>query len=264
MTSTNPYLPFTSEILDVIKHTAKEYTFRMAFRGDVRPGQFFEVSMPKYGEAPISVSGIGDGFVDLTIRRVGRVTNEVFEKYKGSSLFLRGPYGNGFDVDLYRDSEVVVVAGGTGVSPVRGVIHAISQMPDAADKYVICGFKSPSDMLFRDDLKDWDKKLNLILTVDSAPEGYTGNTGLVTKYIADLPLRDPSKAKAVVVGPPPMMKFTIIELQKKGFRDCNITVSHERKMCCGLGKCGHCRVNDTYICLDGPVFNYEKAKDFAD
>lgn len=264
MNTLNPYLPFASEILDVIKHTGKEYTFRMAFKGEVKPGQFFEVSIPKYGEAPISVSGIGDGFVDLTIRKVGRVTNEVFERYKGQNLLLRGPYGNGFDVDLYKDGEVVVVAGGTGVSPVRGVIQALSEMPDAQDKYVIAGFRSPDDMLFRDDLKAWDEKLKLTLTVDGAPEGYTGNIGLVTKYIEGLPLKDPANAKAVVVGPPPMMKFTIIELQKKGFKDSNITVSHERKMCCGLGKCGHCRVNDTYICLDGPVFNYEFAKNFVD
>ena len=264
MNTMNPYLPFASEILDVIKHTGKEYTFRMAFKGEVKPGQFFEVSIPKYGEAPISVSGIGDGFVDLTIRKVGRVTNEVFERYKGQNLLLRGPYGNGFDVDLYKDGDVVVVAGGTGVSPVRGVIQALSEMPDAQDKYVIAGFRSPDDMLFRDDLKAWDEKLKLTLTVDGAPEGYTGNIGLVTKYIEGLPLKDPANAKAVVVGPPPMMKFTIIELQKKGFKDSNITVSHERKMCCGLGKCGHCRVNDTYICLDGPVFNYEFAKNFVD
>ena len=264
MNTMNPYLPFASEILDVIKHTGKEYTFRMAFKGEVKPGQFFEVSIPKYGEAPISVSGIGDGFVDLTIRKVGRVTNEVFERYKGQNLLLRGPYGNGFDVDLYKDGEVVVVAGGTGVSPVRGVIQALSEMPDAQDKYVIAGFRSPDDMLFRDDLKAWDQKLKLTLTVDGAPEGYTGNIGLVTKYIEGLPLKDSANTKAVVVGPPPMMKFTIIELQKKGFKDSNITVSHERKMCCGLGKCGHCRVNDTYICLDGPVFNYEFAKNFVD
>jgi anaerobic sulfite reductase subunit B len=264
MNNMNPYLPFSSKILKVIKHTEKEYTFRMEFSGDVRPGQFFEVSIPKYGEAPISVSGIGENFIDLTIRRVGRVTNEVFERYEGESLLLRGPYGNGFDVDLYRDGEVVVVAGGTGVSPVRGVIQALSEMPDARDKHVIAGFKSPDDMLFRDDLKAWDEKLELTLTVDGAPEGYQGNIGLVTRYIEGLPLRDPSTAKAIVVGPPPMMKFTIIELQKKGFKDANITVSHERKMCCGLGKCGHCRVNDRYICLDGPVFNYEAAKDFVD
>ena len=91
----NPYVPWPSKILDVIKHTQKEYTFRMEYVGEVKPGQFFEVSIPKYGEAPIFVSGIGPNFVDLTIRKVGRVTNEVFEKYKGQSLLLRGPYGNG-------------------------------------------------------------------------------------------------------------------------------------------------------------------------
>ncbi len=264
MNNMNPYLPFSSKILKVIRHTKKEYTFRMEYSGNVKPGQFFEVSIPKYGEAPISVSGIGENFIDLTIRRVGRVTNEVFERYEGETLLLRGPYGNGFDVDLYRDCEVVVVAGGTGVSPVRGVIQALSEMPDASDKYVIAGFRSPDDMLFRDDLKTWAEKLELTLTVDRAPEGYRGNIGLVTRYIEGLPLGDPSNAKAVVVGPPPMMKFTITELQKKGFKDANITVSHERRMCCGLGKCGHCRVNDRYICLDGPVFNYEEAKDFMD
>lgn len=260
----NAYLPFSSRILDVIRHTGKEYTFRMEYRGDVKPGQFFEVSVPKYGEAPISVSGIGPDFVDLTIRRVGRVTGEVFEHYRGQSLLLRGPYGNGFDIDLYRGGETVVVAGGTGVSPVRGVVESLSRMDNARDKYVIAGFKSPDDLLFREDLANWDKRLNLILTVDGAPEGYSGKVGLVTKYIADLPLRDPASARAVVVGPPPMMKFTIIELKKKGFTDEHITVSYERKMCCGLGKCGHCRVNDKYICLDGPVFPYTVAREMMD
>ena len=188
------------------------------------------------------------------------VTDEVFEHYTGQTLLLRGPYGNGFDTDLYADGETVVVAGGTGVSPVRGVIEALSCMPNAKEKYVIAGFRSPDDMLFRDDLARWKDELNLILTVDGAPEGYDGNIGLVTKYIADLPLKSPEAAKAVVVGPPAMMRFTIIELQKKGFKDENITVSYERKMCCGLGKCGHCRVNDKYICLDGPVFNYTEGK----
>ena len=113
----NDYIPFSSEILEVIKHTDIEYTFRMAFRGAVKPGQFFEVSIPKYGEAPISVSGIGDGFVDLTIRRVGKVTNEVFEHYVGDTLLMRGPYGNGFDVENYKGKELVIIAGGTEVPP---------------------------------------------------------------------------------------------------------------------------------------------------
>jgi len=263
--SSNPYIAFPSEILDVIKHTDKEYTFRMAFSGDVRPGQFFEVSIPKFGEAPISVSGIcKDVSVDLTIRRVGRVTNMVFEHMKGQSILMRGPYGNGFDLDLYRKGEMIVVAGGTGVSPVRGVIEELSLTEDAGDKHVIVGFRSPDDMLFRKDLKNWEERLDLWLTVDGAPEDYEGKVGLVTKYIPEIPLKDVSSARAIVVGPPAMMKFSVLGLLEKGFKEENIWVSQERKMCCGLGICGHCRVGDKYICLDGPVFNYTESKDMID
>ena len=261
---TNPYIPFPSKILEVIRHTQKEFTFRMAFEGDVKPGQFFEVSIPKFGEAPISVSGITKNSVDLTIRKVGRVTDEVFENYVGDTLFLRGPYGNGFDVNQYQDGECVVVAGGTGVSPVRGVIDALNETKDAQAKHVILGFKSPSDMLFRDDIARWEKNMDLILTMDKEAEGYTGNVGLVTKYIPDLKLKNVETAQAVVVGPPAMMKFSVIELLKRGLKEENIWVSYERKMCCGIGKCGHCKVNDTYICLDGPVFNYVDSKSLID
>ena len=264
ITENNPYIPFPSEILDVIKHTEKEYTFRMAFTGDVKPGQFFEVSMPKYGEAPISVSGIGEGFVDLTMRRVGRVTNEVFEKYVGQSLLLRGPYGNGFDLDLYKGKEVIVMAGGTGVSPVRGVVKALAETAEAKDTHLIVGFRSPDDMLFRSDLADWEEKIDLWLTVDGAPEDYTGKVGLVTKYIPEVEIRDVANAVAVVVGPPPMMRFSVMGLLQKGFKEENIWVSQERKMCCGLGKCGHCRIGDKYVCMDGPVFNYTESKDMLD
>ena len=126
----NEYRPFLSEIKEVIKHTDIEYTFRMAYDGEVKPGQFFEVSIPKFGEAPISVSGMGNNSVDLTIRRVGKVTNEVFENFVGDALFLRGPYGNGFDVNDYTNKELVVIAGGTGLSPVRGVVDYFSYHPE--------------------------------------------------------------------------------------------------------------------------------------
>ena len=198
------------------------------------------------------------------IRRVGRVTDEVFENYAGDTLFLRGPYGNGFDVNKYTDGECLVVAGGTGVSPVRGVIDALSESKDAKDKHIILGFKSPSDMLFREDIARWEKSMDLILTMDKEAEGYSGNVGLVTKFIPEVKLNNVETTQAVVVGPPPMMKFSVIELLKRGFREENIWVSYERKMCCGIGKCGHCKVNDTYICLDGPVFNYVDSKSLID
>ncbi len=253
----NEYIPFLSEIKDVIKHTDIEYTFRMTYKGNVKPGQFFEVSMPKYGEAPISVSGIGEDTVDLTIRKVGKVTDEVFELYKGDNLFLRGPYGNGFDVELYKGKELVIVAGGTGLSPVRGVVDYFATNTDQAKATtLITGFKSPDDILFRKDLENWEKKINLILTVDSDPKNTGNKVGLVTQYIPELKLEDKTKAVAVVVGPPMMMKFATKSLIDAGFAAENIWISYERKMCCGIGKCGHCKIDDQYVCLDGPVFNY--------
>ena len=257
----NEYLPFVSEVLDVIKHTDIEYTFRMSFKGNVKPGQFFEVSIPKFGEAPISVSGIGEDYVDLTIRKVGKVTNEVFTKYKGDKLFLRGPYGNGFDVENYKGREVVIVAGGTGLSAVNGIVDYFAKNPqDATSTRVIAGFKSPKDMLFKEDMKEWEKNINFTLTVDSAEEGYEGNVGLVTKYIPELKFEDIDTEQLIVVGRPIMMSVTVAEFLKLGMKEENIWISHERKMCCGLGKCGHCRIDDTYVCLDGPVFNYSKGK----
>ena len=116
----NEYIPFPSEVKEIIRHTDIEYTFRMSYSGNVLPGQFFEVSIPKYGEAPISVSGIGEGTVDLTIRKVGKVTNQIFENYVGNTLLMRGPYGNGFDIANYKGKEVIIIAGGTGLSPVKG------------------------------------------------------------------------------------------------------------------------------------------------
>lgn len=263
--SRNEYVPFLSEIVEVIRHTDIEYTFRMAYDGKVRPGQFFEVSIPKYGEAPISVSGIGEGFVDLTIRRVGKVTNEVFEKYVGDRIFLRGPYGNGFDVNLYKNKEIVIVAGGTGVSPVRGVISYFADHVDERKAMtIITGFKSVKDILFQKDFEYWRKRMNVILTLDQGEETEEYKIGLVTQYIPDLAFEEVSEAAAVVVGPPAMMRFSVQALLKRGFREENIWISQERKMCCGLGKCGHCKIGDKYVCLDGPVFNYTEGKNLID
>lgn len=262
----NEYIPFLSQIREVIKHTPIEYTFRMSYEGSVRPGQFFEVSLPKFGEAPISVSGVGEDLIDLTIRRVGKVTNEVFEQYAGDCLFMRGPYGNGFDVDLYKNRELVVIAGGTGLSPVRGVVDYFHDHPEETKGItLIAGFKSSEDILFKEDFKRWEENINIILTVDAAPPDDTRYpVGLVTAYIPGLELLDMSSAAAIVVGPPPMMRFSTKGLLELGLKEEQIWVSHERKMCCGIGKCGHCKIDDTYVCLDGPVFPFTKGRALID
>lgn len=261
----NEYIPFLSEIREVIKHTDIEYTFRMAYQGEVKPGQFFEISLPKVGECPISVSGIGEGTIDFTIRRVGKVTNEVFEHYVGDKLFLRGPYGNGFDLEDYKGKEMVVIAGGTGLSPVKGVVDYFNDhMDEIEGMTLIVGFKSPKDVLFLEDLKKWQKNINIILTVDESEQETAYNIGMVTEYIPDLQLKNVKETVAIVVGPPAMMKFTTLGLLDIGIKEENIWISQERKMCCGIGKCGHCKVDDVYICLDGPVFNYTKGRQLLD
>lgn len=261
----NEYIPQLSTIREVIKHTDLEYTFRMEYKGDVKPGQFFEISLPKFGEAPISVSGIGEDTVDFTIRRVGKVTNEIFETYADDKLFIRGPYGNGFDLEDYKGKELFIVAGGTGLSPVKGVVDYFAEhKEEAVNTTLIAGFKSPKDVLFQEDFQFWKENIDVIQTVDTAPEGYEGPVGMVTKYIPGLKIQNMENTAFICVGPPIMMKFTVMEFLKLGVPEKNIWISNERKMCCGLGKCGHCRIGSTYICLDGPVFNYTVGKELID
>ncbi|WP_338562573.1 anaerobic sulfite reductase subunit AsrB [Paraclostridium sordellii] len=262
----NPYIPVGAEILEIIKHTEIEWTFRTKCNSKgVLPGQFYEISIPKYGESPISVSGTGKDYIDFTIRKVGKVTDEIFSYKVGDKFFLRGPYGNGFDISLYEDREIVVVAGGSGLAPVRGIMDYYYDNFEKCKSFkLIVGFKSPKDILFKDDLKRWSEKLDVIVTVDGAEEGYEGHIGLVTKYIPSLEIKNIDNVSAIVVGPPMMMKFTVGEFLKRNLDEKNIWVSYERKMCCGLGKCGHCKMDDTYICIDGPVFNYFEAKKLID
>ena len=256
----NEYIPFLSEIKEVIKHTEIEYTFRMAYDGEIEPGQFFQVSIPKYGEAPISVSGIGNGTIDLTIRKVGKVTNEIFNNYVGDKLFLRGPYGNGFNVEDYKGKEIIVITGGTGLSPIKGVIDYFSSNPHEAKSFtLIAGFKSVQDILFKDDMKKWEKTMNLTVTVDKDADT-TCKVGLVTAHIPDLVIKNKENVAVIVVGPPIMMECSVRDILQLGIKEENIWISQERKMCCGIGKCGHCKIDDVYICLEGPVFNYTKGK----
>lgn len=261
----NPYLMERIKILDVKPETEIDYTFTLEYSKPLLGGQFLQLSIPGVGEAPISISDFEENRLDMTIRKVGKLTDEIFNLEAGDFLYARGPYGNGFNLDDYKDDHLIVIAGGTGLAPVKSIIkHFINNQSQVKSLQVLLGFKSPNDILFKETIKAWSENAKVTLTVDNGDENWEGKTGLITKYISDLDVSDVKNTKVIVVGPPIMMKFTTLELLKNNFLEENIWVSFERKMSCGIGKCGHCKIDETYVCVEGPVFKYEKAKKLID
>ncbi len=261
----NPVKPVPCPILDVHKESKAEWTFRVATDVKVQHGQFMQLSVPKIGECPISVSAQGDGWLEFTIRSVGKVTNVIFKKTAGDTIFLRGPYGKGWPVDQFKDKNLVVITGGTGLAPVRSMLNMCINDPDyVRDVYLICGFKNEEGIVFKNDLDVWEDRFHTIYALDNdTKEGW--RTGMVTLFIKEIPWESfGDDVAVVVVGPPVMMKFTGIELLNNSVKPENIWMSFERKMSCAVGKCGHCRIDDTYVCHDGPVFPYTVARDLVD
>ena len=260
----NPYLMEKIEVLDITPETAIDSTYTLAWDKPLTPGQFLQLSIPGVGEAPISVSDFEPGKLFVTIRKVGRLTDAIFGLKAGDHLFARGAYGNGFEYRDYFDSHLKVIAGGTGLAPVKKVIKNFIGNDQVASLEVLLGFKSPADILFKDEIQGWVDSGVATLTVDNGDESWSGNTGLITRYVPGLNLDDREASKFIVVGPPIMNKFVTLELLKLNVPEANIWVSFERKMSCGIGKCGHCKIDETYVCLEGPVFRYTKAKNLLD
>lgn len=263
--SDNILTPKAYEIISVTKESKQEYTFRVAT--DIVPehGQFLQLSIPKVGEAPISVSGFGPGYLDFTIRAVGKVTDEIFNLQSGDEIFLRGAYGKGWPIEKFKGKNLVIVAGGTGVAPVRSMIKKLYNEPEYVESLnLVLGFKNEEGILFKNELEQWKDKFNTIYTLDNdEKDGW--EKGLVTTHLKKVHLSSfYNNYEVVIVGPPVMMHFTALEFLKLGVPEDKIWVSFERKMSCAVGKCGHCRIDETYVCLEGPVFNYTKAKTLLD
>lgn len=260
----NITLPEPHKIIRIIHETNAEYTFRVACEAETKHGQFFMLSIPKVGEAPISVSGKGDGWVEFTIRKVGRLTNGIFGLQPKDTLFMRGPYGNSFPVDKFKNKDLLVISGGTGLAPVKTLLNYFYDHPEEIKSVnLISGFKDVSCVLFEDELKKFKTKFNAIYTLDNTKaDGF--ETGMVTAHIKKIPFSTFEDYNVVIVGPPIMMHFAAKELLENGVEESKTWVSFERKMSCAVGKCGHCKIDETYVCLEGPVFNYTKAKNLLD
>lgn len=261
----NPYMTYPVKIKEINKHTEIDYTFVVEKTIDGKCGQFFQVSVPGYGEVPISISDYNEDEIELTIRKVGHVTDAIFDKRAGDNLQIRGPYGNSFEPEDHFGKDLVMITGGTGLAPVKYIVNYFYENPGKLNSFkLISGFKSSQDILYKDSFEKWEKTMDICLTIDAPEDGWEGNTGFVTNYASELKLPNIDNVHVIMVGPPPMLKFTGIELFKLGIPDEQIWVSFERKMSCAIGKCGHCKINDTYVCLEGPVFKYDKAVELID
>jgi sulfite reductase subunit B len=264
----NPYAMIKTKVLQVITETPTIKTLRLkpAVPFTFRTGQFIELTVPGVGEAPFTPSSnpANHDEIEVTIMRVGRVTEEIHKLKKNATVGIRGPLGNGYPVDVFKGQEVVVVGGGCGFAPVRSLMYTFFNMSRDLKKLVFRGgCKSPADFLYKKELLGWKKQkwLDVKLTVDRKEKGdkWNDNVGLVTTILDKLPV-DRKKAYVVVCGPPIMMKFSTQKLLAAGFRENHLFLSMEKNMSCGIGKCGHCRLGTWYACKDGPVFRYDKIK----
>ncbi|MFV0576892.1 MAG: anaerobic sulfite reductase subunit AsrB [Vibrio sp.] len=266
----NTLMPKAYSILRIMKHTENEWNFRVQRDFDVHFGQFVEVSLPMIGEAPISVSDYGtddngEDYVDLMIRNVGKVTNELFQLKPGNKVWMRGVHGNGYPMDVYQGKHMIVVAGGTGVAPVKGLMNHFCYYPEKIARMdMILGFKNTDAVLYKEELREWAQVQNLIPTLDEESKDDFYQTGLVTAHLNSLDYSDIDNIQAIVVGPPIMIKFTVQGLLAKGLKKEQIWVDYERRMACAVGKCGHCRIGEKYVCVDGPVFRFDQAEDMMD
>lgn len=266
------YTPIIATIDQVEQLTSSEKRFHIILPNgqelNHQPGQFVEVSIFGFGEAPISVSSSPTrkpGF-ELTVRRTGRLTEKMHQLTAGSQIGIRGPFGHGFDVEKFKGKDMLFIAGGIGLAPLKSLIEYTMDNRDDFNRLIILyGAKNPAEILYPAEIETWKKMddVELHMTVDRPDEYWKGNVGVITTLIPPLQL-DLENTIATIVGPPVMYKFVLMALKAKRLPDANIYMSLERRMKCGVGKCGHCQINDSYVCQEGPVYSYLRIKELEE
>ena len=271
MMRANPYRPWLARITSITELTPNEKLFELRLIDDrIRaafvhaPGQFVEVSIFGIGEVPISItsSPTKQGFIELCVRRTGSFTKALHEMQCGDIVGLRGPFGRGFPYEEMKGHDILLVAGGLGIAPLRSLINNIHDERSEFGKVtIVYGSRSPQEVMFRNQFEMWKHRrdFDLYLTVDNPDDSWDGEVGVVTKPFGLLEV-DSDNTFGAVCGPPVMYRFVVDEMRKKGIPYDRIYMSFERHMKCGMGKCGHCQIGHQYVCLDGPVFNYWEAE----
>lgn len=264
--SLNPYMPVPATLEKVVQETANIKTFliRPAQPLAFQAGQFVALTVPGIGEAPFTPSSSPSVSerIEITIMRVGRVTEKIHALAPGAKLGIRGPLGLPYPLDKFRGREVLIVGGGVGLAPLRALLFALFEDAGPFRKIMVrYGAKTPADLVYRRALEEkWGRPdLDVTVSVDRRDAGWTGNEGVVTTILAPDKLKcNPREGVAVICGPPIMMKFSTLELLRIGYAPDSVYLSMEKNMSCGIGKCGHCRLGPFYACKDGPVFSYDR------
>ncbi|MEL7561599.1 4Fe-4S dicluster domain-containing protein [Dehalogenimonas sp. 4OHTPN] len=272
ITNTRPqpelYLPHLASIVKTTPLSSRESLFEFRLKDGHklghRPGQFVEVYVFGIGESPISLtsSPTRDHTFEVAVRNVGNVTGALHRMEAGAPVGIRGPFGNGFPLEQMEGKDLLFIAGGIGIFPLRSLIQYVLDKRENYGKInLLFGARSPAERVFAGEMAEWSKApdVNFMETVDKGDESWTGNVGVITTLIPKVQF-DPKKTVAVVVGPPIMYRFVINELKKRDLADDNIIVSLERKMKCGVGKCGNCQINGVYVCQEGPVFSLTRLR----
>jgi len=262
----NPMLPKTFQIHKVIKETYDTYTIELSGQDCksnfiFKPGQFNMIYVFGIGEVPISISSSSENTSHIahTTRSIGAVTNAINALRAGDTVGIRGPFGSNWPLEKAIGKDVIIVAGGIGLAPLRPAIyHLLSNREKYRKVTILYGTRTPLDILYTNELEKW-KSMDVYITVDRTDDKWRGNIGVVTTLIPQAAF-DPKNTLAMICGPEIMMRFTIQALQSKGISDTDIYISMERNMKCAIGFCGHCQFGPAFICKDGPVFCFEQIK----
>ena len=266
-----PMLPHPYRVGQVRNETSDTFTFSLTPAGNGRqspflPGQFNMLYVFGVGEVPISISGDpgASSVLKHTTRVVGPVTSAMRRLKEGEMMGVRGPFGTSWPVEEAKGRDLVIVAGGIGLAPLRPVLyHALANRKAYKNVVLLYGARTPEELLYKRELERWRGKLDLEIhvTVDRALADWRGNVGVVTTLVGRASF-DPSTCVAMVCGPEIMFRFTVMELQKRGVGADRIHVSMERNMKCAIGLCGHCQYGPTFVCKDGPVYRFDRIAPF--
>jgi sulfhydrogenase subunit gamma (sulfur reductase) len=267
------FLPRLAEIRETRDETPDTRTFRLRLRDErerflFRPGQFLELSVFGFGEAPfcLASSPTRDDGLETTVRRTGQLTDALHALGPGDEVGLRGPFGNGFDVEAARGRDLLFVGGGIGLPPLRGLIWNVLDERDRFGQVTILyGARTPEDLVYKDELREWAARgdVEVKVTVDRATGDWKGDVGVVPTLFEKVALR-PATMLAFVCGPPVMIRFVVQDLLMRGFPEEAIISTLERMMQCGVGKCNHCAIGHRYVCRDGPVFTYRQMRELVE